>query len=90
MCDILENETNCSPFWSTRDYHRIFNGVHVARYLVLCVVLCRSLFVLLLLTIVLSVLLRFADFDYPFGIFKLFFNLISIRLGENKPLSDFP
>jgi len=44
----------------------------------------------LLLTIVLSVLLRFADFDYPFGIFKLFFNLILNRLEENKSLSDFP
>ena len=31
---------------------------------------CRSLFVLL--TIVLSVLVRFTDPDYPFGIFKLF------------------
>ena len=36
---------------------------------------CRSFlsFVLFLLTIVLSVLLRFTDFDYPFGIFKLFY-----------------
>jgi len=29
-------------------------------------------FVLFLLAIVLSVLLRFTDSDYPFGIFKLF------------------
>ena len=38
--------------------------------------ICRSLFVLLsffLLAIVLSVLLRFTVSDYPFGIFKLFF-----------------
>ena len=37
--------------------------------------LCRSLFVLLyffLLAIVLSVLLRYTDSDYPFRIFKLF------------------
>ena len=37
--------------------------------------LCRSLFVLLylfLLAIVLSVLLRYADSDYPYGVFKLF------------------
>jgi len=37
---------------------------------------CRSLFVLLYffhLAIVLSVLLRFTNSDYPFGIFKLFF-----------------
>ena len=36
----------------------------------LCNVFFRSLFVLL--AIVLPVLLRFTDFDYPFGIFKLF------------------
>ena len=35
---------------------------------------CRSLLVIFLLSIVLSVLLRFADYDYPFGIFKLFLN----------------
>ena len=37
---------------------------------------CRSLFFLLsflLLAIVLSVLLRFTDYDYPFDIIKLFF-----------------
>jgi hypothetical protein len=34
-------------------------------------VVCRSLFVLFLLAIVLSVL-RFTDSDYPFGILKLF------------------
>jgi hypothetical protein len=33
---------------------------------------CRSLFVLFLLVIVLSVLRRFIDSGYPFGIFKLF------------------
>jgi hypothetical protein len=37
--------------------------------------LCRSLFVLFLLAIVLSVL-RYTDSDYPFGIFKLFLFLI--------------
>ena len=35
---------------------------------------CGSLFVLFLLVIVLSVLLRYADSDCPFGIFKLFDN----------------
>ena len=34
---------------------------------------CRSLFVLFLLAILMSVLLRYTDSDYPFGIFKLFF-----------------
>ena len=35
---------------------------------------CRSLFVLFLLAIVLSVLLRYVDYDCPFGVFKLFDN----------------
>ena len=35
---------------------------------------CRSLFVLL--TNVLSLLLRFMDSDYPFGIFKLFLEIL--------------
>jgi hypothetical protein len=52
-----------------------FSGVRVTRSLVLydCV-FCRSLFVLFLLAIMLSVLLRYTDSDYPFGIFKLFFH----------------
>ena len=33
---------------------------------------CRSLFVLFLVAIVLSILLRYADSDYLFGIFKFF------------------
>ena len=44
--------------------------------LVLCIVFCRSLFVLLSLFFghcVLAVPLRFTDSDFPFGIFKLFF-----------------
>ena len=53
--------------------------VIVARSLVFCVVFCRSLFVLFLLAIVLSVL-RFTDFDYPFGIFKLFFHEDNVDL----------
>jgi hypothetical protein len=55
-----------------------FSGVCGARSAVFCVVFCRSLFVPLsffLLTIVLPVLLRFVDSDYPFGIFKLFLHL---------------
>jgi hypothetical protein len=47
------------------------SGVGVDRSLVVCVVFCRSLFVLFLLAIVLSVL-RLTDSVYPFGIFKLF------------------
>jgi len=52
--------------------HPVFS---VSRSLVLYVVFCRSLFVLFLFAIVLSVLLRFMDSDYPFGIFKLFLHL---------------
>ena len=48
----------------------VFNGVHVTRSLVLCV--CFVDRCLSFLAIVLSVLLRCADSDYPFGIFKLF------------------
>ena len=51
----------------------VFSGVRVTRSLVLCV--CLQIFVcpfvLFLLAIVLSVLLRCTDSDYPFGIFKL-------------------
>jgi len=43
----------------------IFSEVRVTLILVLCVMLCRSLFVLFLLAIVLAVLLRFTDSDYP-------------------------
>jgi len=49
--------------------------VRVARTLVFYVVFCKSLFVLLPLTIVLSVLL-FTTSDYPFGIFKLVLDLL--------------
>jgi len=44
-------------------------------------VFCRSLFVLLsLFAIVLFVLLRFTDSDYPFGIFKLFLHQRQVKL----------
>ena len=49
-----------------------FSGVHPTRSIVFCVVFYRSLFVLFLLAIVLSILLWYTDFDYPLGIFKLF------------------
>ena len=52
-------ENMCSPL--------VLSWVRVPRSLVFCVVFCRSLFDLLsfLLAIVLSVLLRFADSDFP-------------------------
>ena len=57
----------------------VFSEVRVTRFLALCVCFvdrCLSFF-LFLLKIVLSVLLRFTDSDYPFDIFKLF-------LGKRK------
>jgi hypothetical protein len=52
----------------------LISGVRVTRSLVLCVCLvdrCFSFSTFFLLIIVLSVLLRYRDYDYPFGIFKL-------------------
>jgi hypothetical protein len=54
--------------------------VLVALSLVIRVVFCRSLFVLFLLAIVLSVFLLFTDSDYPFGIFDQLF-LITARFA---------
>ena len=54
----------------------VFSGVRVTRSLVLyvCFVdLCLSFCTIFLLSIVLSVRLRYTDSDYPYGIFKLFF-----------------
>ena len=53
--------------------HPVFNRVRGTRSLVLCVCFVdRYLsFCTFFLAIVLSVLLRFTDSDYPFGIFKL-------------------
>ena len=62
-----------------------FSGVDVARYLVFCVIFCRSLFVLFLLAIVLSVLLRLTASDYTFGICKLF-----LHFDYYTPILFFP
>ena len=68
--------------------HSVFSGVRVNRSLVLCAMFCRSLFVPLsyCLAIVLSVLLRCMDFDYSFGIFKLFF--MHISTSNHSMVSD--
>ena len=73
--------------------YAVLSGARVARSLVFCVVFCKSLFVLFLLVIRLSVL-RFTDSDYPFVIFKLFlfvfFYILSIKtvyLGSNEDVS---
>ena len=51
----------------------VFSGVRVVRSFVFCVVyIVVCSFVLFLLVIVLSVILRFTDSDYPFGILQLF------------------
>jgi hypothetical protein len=67
----------------------VFSGVRVTRSLVLCVcffyiVVCP--FVPFLLAIVLSVILRYLDSDYPFGIFKLFLVLDGLVYGCQTPL----
>jgi hypothetical protein len=49
----------------------VFTGFRVAPSLVFCVLFCRLLYVLFLLAIVLSMLLRFIASDYPVGILKL-------------------
>ena len=62
----------------TPEFFPGFSEVRVTRSLVLCVMFCRSLFVLLsffLLAIVLSVLLQITDLDYLFEIFKLFLDV---------------
>jgi hypothetical protein len=53
----------------------------------LLIVVCP--FVLFLLIIVVSVLLRYTDSDYPFGIFKLFLWCIQITPLENFSASLF-
>ena len=55
------------------DFTPVLTRTRVPRPLVLCVMLCKSFSSFFFLAIVLSVL-RFADSDYPFGIFKLFLN----------------
>jgi hypothetical protein len=53
------------------EFTPVFSGIHVTQSLVLCFCLQNVVcsFVLLLLVIVLSFLLRFSDSDYPFSIF---------------------
>ena len=57
----------------------VLSGVRVTRSLILCVCFvdrCLS-FVIFRLAIVLSVLPRYAVYDYPFVILKLLFNYVS-------------
>ena len=63
----------------------IFSGVRVASSLVICsvsqIIVCA--FLLFPFTIVLSAL-RFTDFDYPFGIFKLFLGNVRLCASQLK------
>jgi hypothetical protein len=59
----------------------VFSGVRFDQSYVFCVVFCRSLFVLFLLAIVLSVHLRFTDSDYLFDIIN-FFLVLNINGGN--------
>jgi hypothetical protein len=63
----------------TPEFIPVFSGVRIARGLVFCVVFCMSLFVLLYFFFWPLRCLSFFDlhihFDYPFGIFKLFFTI---------------
>ena len=67
MTDATGGAGTAYPFGAL-EFILEFSRVRYGRSLVFCVVLCRSL--LVLLAIVLSVLLRYTDSD--FGIIKLF------------------
>jgi hypothetical protein len=58
----------------------VFSRVHVAQSLVFCVVFCWSLFVFFRLAIVLSVLIRFMDSDYPFLYLQTYISQVWIYL----------
>jgi hypothetical protein len=69
--DILRVHTSSPP---------VVSRVRVTRSLILSVMFCRLLLKLFLLAIVLSVLLKSMESDYPFGIFKLFLNNLASNL----------
>ena len=68
-----------------------FSGVHVAKFLVFCVLFCRSLFFLcpfFLCHCSLCVLCFSASqSEYPFGIFKLFLSLPTTHLKVKQNLA---
>ena len=68
----------------------VFSGVCVTWSLVLCVCFvnrCLSFCTFFLSGNVLSVLLRFTDFDYPFGIFKLLESVKSLTFCSKRSIS---
>jgi len=72
-CVVSGAGTAC-PSWVS-EFTPVFSGVRTVQSLVYYVVFCRLLFVLFLLAIVWSVLLRFTASDYLFGILDLRFSL---------------
>ena len=66
----------------------VFSGVRVDWSLVLCLMFCRSFFVLFLLAIVLSVR-WFTDLDNPFGIYKLCFVVSLVQIDWCLFLTDY-
>ena len=65
----------------------VFSGVGVTPYLVICVFFLQIAvcpFVLFLVAIVLSVLLRYTDSDYPFGIFEILEQILLIKITTTK------
>ena len=71
----------------------VISGIRVIRTLILCIMVVRPFFPFLV-AIVVSVLLRFTESDYPFGFFSLFLNCLmasqpfscGIKLSNNQQL----
>ena len=66
---VVSSWTEIANHFGAFEFTSVFCGVSMAQTLVFCVELYRSLFVLFLLVIALSVL-RFTTSNYPFDIFK--------------------
>jgi len=73
LCRSLHNNVETLPEHLSSS--PVFSALRVAQSLVFCVVFCRSMIVLSIFAIVLSVILRFTASDYPFGIFNLLYRL---------------
>ena len=62
----------------------VFSNTRCLLLCVMCLYIVVCPFVRFLLTIVLSVLLRFTDSDYPFGIFKLLVSMTRISNNHHQ------
>ena len=71
----MYNVFNCQMYTTV-----LYSGLRVARSLVFCVVFCRSLFVLFLVAIVLSVLLTAPDYIFCLRTFLVNVNDFDIRV----------